>query len=111
MMLAAYSRGMASLETKKIKGSMAAVGLSFNQIRHRVPDKIDVACHNGPDSCTISGPEADIAQFVAELKSQGVFAKEVNFIYDFKMKSFFTVRISPVKGSMFKHRLPFPIHL
>lgn len=31
----------------------------------------------GPDSCTISGPEADIAQFVAELKSQGIFAKEV----------------------------------
>lgn len=77
MILAAYSRGMASLETKKIRGSMAAVGLSFNQIRHRVPDKIDVACHNGPDSCTISGPEAEIAQFVAELKSQGIFAKEV----------------------------------
>lgn len=81
MILAAYSRGMASLETKKIRGSMAAVGMSFNQIRHKVPTKIDVACHNGPDSCTISGPEADIAQFVAELKSQGIFAKEVlNFL-------------------------------
>lgn len=78
MILAAYSRGMASLETKKIRGSMAAVGLSFNQIRHRVPSNIDVACHNGPDSCTISGPEADIAKFVAELKSKGIFAKEVS---------------------------------
>lgn len=47
MILSAYSRGMASLETKKIRGSMAAVGMSFNQIRHRVPAKIDVACHNG----------------------------------------------------------------
>lgn len=35
-------------------------------------------CALGPDSCTISGPEADIAQFVAELKSQGIFAKAVN---------------------------------
>lgn len=77
MMLAAYSRGMASLETKKIRGSMAAVGMSFNQIRHKIPDNIDVACHNGPDSCTVSGPEAEIAKFVADLKSQGIFAKEV----------------------------------
>lgn len=77
MILSAYSRGMASLETKKIRGSMAAVGLSFNQIRHKIPAKVDVACHNGPDSCTISGPEEDIAKFVAELKSKGTFAKEV----------------------------------
>lgn len=78
MILAAYSRGMASLEANKIRGSMAAIGLSYNKIKHRVPEKIDVACHNGPDSCTVSGPEADIARFVNELKSQGVFAKEVN---------------------------------
>lgn len=83
MILAAYSRGMASLETKKIRGSMAAVGMSFNQIRHKVPNKIDVACHNGPDSCTISGPDTEIAKFVADLKSQGIFAKEVNTIHIF----------------------------
>lgn len=78
MILAAYSRGMASLDTNKIRGSMAAVGLGYNKIKHRVPEKIDIACHNGPDSCTISGPEADITKFVIELKSQGIFAKEVN---------------------------------
>lgn len=69
---------MASLETKKIKGSMAAVGLSYDKVKLRTPATIDVACHNGPDSSTISGPEEDIAKFVAELKSQGVFAKAVN---------------------------------
>lgn len=77
MILSAYSRGMASLETEKIRGQMAAVGLSYNRVKHRVPANIDVACHNGPDSCTISGPEADIDKFVEELKSQGVFAKQV----------------------------------
>lgn len=87
MILAAYSRGMASVETKKIRGSMAAIGMSFKQIRHKIPDNIDVACHNGPDSCTISGPENDIATFVSDLKSQGIFAKEVTkkkcfFIFD-----------------------------
>lgn len=80
MILAAYSRGMASLDTNKIKGSMAAVGLGYNKIKHRVPEKIDIACHNGPDSCTISGPETDITKFVNELKSQGIFAKEVFLI-------------------------------
>lgn len=79
MIMAAYSRGMASLETNKIRGSMAAVGMSYtNLIRKKVPDTIDVACHNGPDSCTISGPEAEIAKYVAELKAQGIFAKEVD---------------------------------
>lgn len=77
MILAAYSRGMASLETKKIRGSMAAVGLGYNKIKHKVPESIEIACHNGPDSCTISGPEADVGKFVAELKTQGVFAREV----------------------------------
>lgn len=77
MILAAYSRGMASLETKKIRGSMAAIGLGYNKIKHKVPESIAIACHNGPDSCTISGPEGDVANFVAELKSQGIFAREV----------------------------------
>lgn len=77
MVMAAYSRGMASLETKMIRGSMAAVGLGYKKIIQRVPATIDVACHNGPDSSTISGPDAEITKFVAELKTQGVFAKEV----------------------------------
>lgn len=79
MILAAYSRGKASLDNfEKIRGAMAAVGLSYDNIKHRTPKTVDVACHNGPDSSTISGPEDDITKFVAELKSQGVFAKAVN---------------------------------
>lgn len=32
MILSAYSRGLASIETPFIKGSMAAVGLGYNQV-------------------------------------------------------------------------------
>lgn len=32
MILAAYSRGLASVETPFIKGSMAAVGLGYSQV-------------------------------------------------------------------------------
>lgn len=77
MVLCAYSRGLASLETKKIRGAMAAVGLGYRKIRNIVPPSIDVACHNSIDSSTLSGPEADIDEFVAKLVADGIFAKSV----------------------------------
>ncbi|VVC88813.1 unnamed protein product [Leptidea sinapis] len=70
MILAAYSRGLASVETPFIKGSMAA-------IKSVCPPEVEVACHNGPDSCTISGPAAIMKIFVERLVEKGVFAKEV----------------------------------
>lgn len=51
MILAAYFRGVASVETKIIRGAMAAIGLGYKQIKNEVPPTIDIACHNGPDSC------------------------------------------------------------
>ncbi|XP_077296458.1 fatty acid synthase-like [Arctopsyche grandis] len=77
MILAAYSRGLASIEIPFIKGSMAAVGLGYNDVKNLCPPDIEVACHNGPDSSTISGPIDSMKAFVEHLQSQGVFAKEV----------------------------------
>ncbi|XP_041971751.1 fatty acid synthase-like isoform X2 [Aricia agestis] len=78
MILAAYYRGLASIESKLIKGSMAAVGLGYNKIKPMCPPEIEVACHNGPESSTISGPADKMKAFVAQLVAQGIFAKEVN---------------------------------
>nr|CAD7399917.1 unnamed protein product [Timema cristinae] len=78
MILAAYYRGMASLETELINGSMAAVGLSSHKVKDLCPPGIDVACHNSGESSTISGPTEEINTFVAELKEKGIFAKAVN---------------------------------
>lgn len=77
MLLAAYARGLVSMETKCVLGSMAAVGLSYEEIKDMVPDGIEVACHNSSNSATISGPKEDIAKFVGELKAKSIFAKEV----------------------------------
>ncbi|XP_059474548.1 fatty acid synthase-like [Neocloeon triangulifer] len=77
MVLAAYCRGLASLETPLIRGSMAAVGLSYEMLAPLCPGNVDVACLNGTDSCTISGPADSVAAFVAELKAKEVFAREV----------------------------------
>jgi fatty acid synthase, animal type len=75
--LAAYARGIASAETKVIEGAMAAVGLNFRDVEKSLPSSIDIACHNGIDSTTISGPAKDVRDFVAELKKKNIFAKEV----------------------------------
>lgn len=36
-----------------------------------------MACHNGPESCTISGPADAMREFVANLTAKGIFAREV----------------------------------
>ena len=60
--------GCASIETKMIQGSMAAIGLGYEEIKNICPPDIEVACHNGPDSCTISGPIQSMKEFVAKLQ-------------------------------------------
>ncbi|KAI8442367.1 hypothetical protein MSG28_005889 [Choristoneura fumiferana] len=77
MILSAYSRGLVSIETPFIRGSMAAVGIGFEEVSKLCPPEIEVACHNGPESSTISGPADIMAEFVARLTAKGIFAKEV----------------------------------
>lgn len=107
MMLAAYFRGVASVETKIIRGSMAAIGLGYKQIKNEVPASIDIACHNSPDSCTISGPEEDVRVFVETLKKDGIFAKEVassNIAYH----SRYIADLGPKLLKMLKKLIPNP---
>lgn len=42
-----------------------------------LPPEIEVACHNGPESSTISGPADVMTEFVTKLTAKGIFAKEV----------------------------------
>ncbi|CAH0696878.1 unnamed protein product [Spodoptera exigua] len=77
MILLSYNRGIVSTTTEFTRGTMAAVGMGFKQISKICPPEIDVACHNGPESCTISGPKDVMSTFVNELTARGVFAKEV----------------------------------
>ncbi|XP_025202473.1 fatty acid synthase-like [Melanaphis sacchari] len=76
--IVAYWRGRSLLDLNLAPGAMAAVGLSWEEANARVPSDIAVACHNSEDGVTISGPPDSIAKFVDQLKSEGVFAREVN---------------------------------
>lgn len=77
MLLASYARGVVSIETNVVYGAMAAVGLSYAQVKDRVPSTIDIACHNSNNSTTLSGPKDDVNKFVEELVAEKIFAKEV----------------------------------
>ncbi|XP_059048228.1 fatty acid synthase-like [Achroia grisella] len=75
--MAAYSQGLAFTETKLIKGSMAIIGASYDQIKSICPLEIDVASYNGPNSITISGPADVMKSFIAKLSAQDIFVKEI----------------------------------
>ncbi|CAG0916724.1 unnamed protein product [Notodromas monacha] len=75
---AAYWRGRCIVEANLPAGAMAAVGLSWAQAKERCPPTVYPACHNSADNVTVSGPVDDIRSFVGQLKSEGIFAKEVN---------------------------------
>lgn len=78
VILSAYSRGMATFETKIIHGSMAAVGMGHEELKELLVDGIEIACHNSSNSSTISGPAELVADFVKQLKEKKIFVKEVN---------------------------------
>lgn len=78
MIMCAYSRGRASLDAELITGMMAAVGKGYQQMKEVCPPTIEVACHNGPDSCTLSGPKEDMEKYVKELQDKNIFARLVN---------------------------------
>lgn len=76
--MAAYWRGRSIVDAELAPGAMAAVGLSWEECEARCPPGVVPACHNAADSVTVSGPVSSVEKFVAELSSQGVFARSVN---------------------------------
>ncbi|CAG9791618.1 unnamed protein product [Diatraea saccharalis] len=77
MLLLAYNRGLVSIQTPFIRGSMAAIGMGYKALSKLCPQEIEVVCHNSANSSTISGPEESVKAFVEVLEKKGVFAKEV----------------------------------
>ncbi|MCQ8063906.1 acyltransferase domain-containing protein [Salmonella enterica] len=93
--LAAYWRGQCIKEARLPAGSMAAVGLSWEECKQRCPPGVVPACHNSEDTVTISGPQAAVSKFVEQLKQEGVFAKEVR-TGGLAFHSYFMEDIAPV---------------
>ncbi|XP_077551457.1 fatty acid synthase-like [Haemaphysalis longicornis] len=77
-LLCAYWRGRCIQAEDPPKGAMAAVGLTLDQATQRCRDGVVLACDNAEDSVTVSGPADAVATLVEELRSEKVFAKEVD---------------------------------
>ncbi|WAR31526.1 FAS-like protein [Mya arenaria] len=55
-----------------------SVGLSVEETLSICPDGVTVACHNASDSVTVSGKKSTVQEFVGDMKSKNIFAKEVD---------------------------------
>jgi fatty acid synthase, animal type len=76
--LTAYYRGITIIEGAEKTGSMAAIAMSYEELKKVLPDDIEIACHNSQESCTISGPYTSIENFVKEMKSKQVLSKIID---------------------------------
>ena len=66
------------MEVAQVTSDRCLAGLGAEQARKLCPPDIEVACHDGPNFCTLSGPAESMIKFVKTLQEQGVFAKEMN---------------------------------
>lgn len=105
--LAAYWRGRCIKEAKLPPGGMAAVGLTWEECKQQCPQGVVPACHNSEDTVTISGPQASVSEFVAKLKSEGVFAKEVQSA-GVAFHSYYMASIAPALLSALKKVIESP---
>ncbi|XP_066056968.1 fatty acid synthase [Chamaea fasciata] len=105
--LAAYWRGRCVKEAKLPPGGMAAVGLTWEECKQRCPPNVVPACHNSEDTVTVSGPLASVSEFVAKLKKDGVFAKEVRSA-GVAFHSHYMASIAPALLNALKKVIPHP---
>ncbi|KAF7988869.1 hypothetical protein HCN44_007179 [Aphidius gifuensis] len=77
MILAIYYRGVASINNRTIEGSMAVIGLGHQDAKKYCSNDVEIACHNGAKSTTISGSAISIQKIVTKLNDLNIFAREV----------------------------------
>ncbi|CAH2098689.1 unnamed protein product [Euphydryas editha] len=105
MILAAYSLGMTCIETSFVKGSMAVVGLGYNDIKAIIPPEIEVASHNGPGTCIISGPADHMNSFIIELIAKEISVEKIP-PFDIAFHSRYIAEADPTLKKYLKQVIP-----
>lgn len=108
--LLAYARGKSLTDERKriVNGQMVSVGMSAKEISKYLPEGIYVACQNSSTSVTISGPEKETRAFTEELKTLGIFAKNVDS-NNFPMHSKYLEPIHHNYRSFVQNTIPEPV--
>ncbi|CAH2093504.1 unnamed protein product [Euphydryas editha] len=107
MILAAYSLGMTCIEKSFIRGSMAVVGLGYNEMKAIIPPEIEVAYHNGPGSCIISGPADHMKTFIIELIAKEISVEKMPS-HDIAYHSSYITEAGPTLKKYLKQLIPVP---
>ena len=78
-MRVAYNRALAIAKTldHAVKGCMLAVGRGAEAAETYLVDGVSIACHNSPESVTLSGRESSIDMIATKLKDDGIFARKL----------------------------------
>jgi malonyl CoA-acyl carrier protein transacylase len=84
-MSAAYHRGQAALLAKarhaNLRGAMMAVGCGASEVQQRIKMlglyELTAACHNSPNSTTVSGDEDAIDILAAQLEQEAIFNRKL----------------------------------
>lgn len=66
--LFAYHLGLACTESQSATVKMVEVGIGYQDLNKICPNDIEIAYHNGPSNCIISGSTKSIDSFVTNLK-------------------------------------------
>ncbi|XP_028141037.2 fatty acid synthase-like [Diabrotica virgifera virgifera] len=73
----AFAKYYACTKTKLPTGQMAVIGMSKHAVQKILPEDIFIACHNGKESVTITGPAESTKELVNKLQDKGIFARVV----------------------------------
>ncbi|NXY81485.1 FAS synthase, partial [Alcedo cyanopectus] len=86
---------------------LPSAGLTWEECKQCCPPNVVPACHNSEDTVTISGPLESVSKFVAKLKKDGVFAKEVRSA-GVAFHSYYMLSTAPVLLRALKKVIPHP---
>jgi acyl transferase domain-containing protein len=67
--LCAYFRGFVT-QTLSREGSMAAIGLSYQEVQSYLAEGAEIACENSPSSVTISGDPRAVGKTLEAINSK-----------------------------------------
>jgi len=76
------------------------LGLSYESLKERLPEKVEIACRNGPTSNVVSGAKENVRKFIKRLEKEGVYAIEVPWNCGIPFHSTY---LTPASEKLLKH--------
>ncbi|XP_012543114.2 fatty acid synthase isoform X2 [Monomorium pharaonis] len=75
--LSAYFIGLACVEGKVIRSSMALVNLNYESLKNMCLTDIEIICRNSGNSSVVCGPTESIQKFIKKLQNNNIHVKEI----------------------------------